>query len=175
MKKIIVLAALTLACGIGFTTQKAQAADAPAWVCNLAFKGQAKGLKIILGKYTFEGEGNLRCVSALGSAYDFPVALSMRAAPLSPGIALGKYNVYGESGQISLFNMDPNAVMGKYMIAQAHATLLGGVGTIVAVKAGNPHLSLTLSLNVQTGFGVDLALNQLRIEPIGKATPAEPN
>lgn len=171
MKKFFILA-LMLTFGFGFTqTAKAEqslettGARGPLWVCHLAFKGHAKGFKILFGKYRFDAIGNLRCISIFGKKVHYPVSLTMNALPLSPGIALGKYKVYGQSGEISLFNCDPDELLGKYMIVQAHATLLGGVGAISAIKLGNPQLALALSLNVQKGFGFDVSVNQLRILP----------
>lgn len=174
MKKILVLA-LALACGLGFT-HKAEAADAggPLWVCQIGFKGEAKGFKVLLGKYQFQAAGNMNCVSILGHTVHYPVWLTMKALPLSPGIAIGKYKVYGQSGEISLFNCDPDELLGKYMIAQAHATILGGVGAITAVKLGNPQLALALSINVQKGFGFDLSVNQLRIT-LREDEPVQPD
>jgi len=168
MKKIVVLA-LALACGFGFT-QKAEAANrgGPLWVCQIGFKGEAKGFKILFGKYQFRAAGNMNCISILGHKVRYPVWLTMNALPLSPGIAIGKYKVYGQSAEISLFNCDPDVLLGKYLIAQAHATIIGGVGAITAVKIGLPQLALALSLNVQRGFGFDVSVNQLRITQRGE-------
>ena len=175
MKKLLVLA-LTLACGIGFT-HKAEAAEAggPLWVCQIGFKGEAKGFKVLFGKYKFEAAGNMNCVSILGHTVHYPVWLTMNALPLSPDVAIGKYKVYGQSGEISLFNCDPDELLGKYMIGQAHATILGGVGAITAVKLGNPQLALALSINVQKGFGFDLSVNQLRITLRDDSNPVQPD
>jgi hypothetical protein len=174
MKKLLVLA-LALSCGLGFT-HKAEAADksAPAWVCQLGFKGQAKGFKLVLGKYRLHAAGNLNCVSIIGHTESYPVWLDIDANFFTPGIALGKYNVYGQSGQISLFNSEPSELFGRYMIAQGHATIVGGVGVLTAVKAGSPQLSLTLSLNVQKGFGFDATVNVLKILPRDDGGTVEP-
>lgn len=172
MKKIIFLTlALTLGfAGIGRSEAQAKK-GAPLWVCHLGFKGTAKGFKILLGKYRFHGTGRLSCVNIIGQTVSYPVALDMRAKILSPGVAIGKYRMYGTSAEISLFNCDPDELLGKYMIAQAHATLIGGVGVITAVKLGNPQLALTLSVQVSKGLGLDLSLNQLRITPLRSYEP----
>jgi hypothetical protein len=165
MKKLLIFA-LVLAYGLGFTA-KAEAAErgGPLWVCQMGFRGEAKGFKVLLGKYRFQADGTMNCVSMFGHIVHYPITLSMNALPLSPGVAIGKYKVYGQSGEVSLFNCDPDELLGKYMIAQAHATILGGVGAITAVKLGNPQLAVGLSINVQKGFGFDVSINQLRIMP----------
>jgi len=168
MKKILFLT-LALSFGFaGFGHTEAQAArrSAPLWVCQLGFKGDATGFKIILGYYAFNGVGRVNCVSAIGDTVSYPVSLKMKAAPLSPSIALGRYTLYGQSAKISLFNTNPDDILGRYMVAQTHATIIGGVGAITAVKVGNPQLALTVSLQFSRGFGVDLALNQLTISRI---------
>jgi hypothetical protein len=178
MKKILFLT-LALSLGFaGFANTEAQAArrSAPLWVCQLGFTGNATGFKIILGYYSFNGTGRVNCVSAIGDTVSYPVSLRMKAAPLSPSIALGKYELYGQSAKISLFNTNPDDLLGRYMIAQTHATILGGVGAITAIKVGNPQLALAVSLQFSRGFGVDLALNQLIISRIeddntDRATP----
>lgn len=167
MKKIIFLTlALTLGfAGFGHTEANAKT-GAPLWVCQLGFKGAASGFKVILGKYQFNGTGRLNCINIIGQTVSYPVALNMRAHLISPGVAIGKYKMYGQSAEVSLFNCDPDELLGKYMIAQTHATIIGGVGAITAVKLGNPQLALAISLQFTKGFGVDLSLNQLRISPL---------
>lgn len=166
MKKLFFLTlALVLGLGgLGVSQAKAKT-GAPLWICEMGFKGTASGLKIILGKYKFHGKGRLNCVNIIGQTVSYPVNLDMNAHLISPGIALGKYKMYGEALEISLFNCDPDELLGKYMIAQGHATLLGGLGVIKAIKLGNPQLALSISLQVTKGFGIDLSLNQLRITP----------
>lgn len=165
--KNFALLALALMLTIGFTPKQSEASNkgGPLWVCQLGFKGEARGLKILIGSYKFNGAGTLRCVSVTGNTRVYPVWLTMNAKMLSPGIALGKYTMWGQAAEISLFNCDPDELLGKYMIAQAHATLFGGVGAITAVRLGNPQLALNLSLQVQRGWGFDVTINQMRITP----------
>lgn len=164
MKKILFLT-LALAFGfggLGVSEAKAES-GAPLWVCQMGFKGTASGFKVLFGKYQFHGKGTLNCVSILGHTVSYPINLDMVAKPLSLGVAIGKYKMYGQALEISLFNCDPDELLGKYMIAQTHATIIGGVGAFTAVKLGNPQLALEVSLQFTKGFGLDLSLNQLRI------------
>jgi len=175
MKKILFLT-LTLTLGIssfGHLEAKAKT-GAPLWVCHLGFKGRASGFKVLVGRYHFHGTGRLSCVNVIGQTVSYPVALDMRAKPVSLGVALGRYTVYGTTPEISLFNCDPDELLGKYMIAQGHATIVGGVGGFTAVRVGNPQLALAISLHFSKGIGMDLSLNQLRISPLNGSHSADP-
>ncbi|WP_413290562.1 hypothetical protein [Bdellovibrio sp. HCB337] len=177
MKKLI-FTTLALVLGFGgFGLSEAKAeTGAPLWVCQMGFKGNASGFKILFGKYEFHGTGQLNCVNIIGQTVSYPINLDMKAKPLSLGVAIGKYKMYGQALEISLFNCDPDELLGKYMIAQTHATIIGGVGAFTAVKLGNPQLALEVSLQFTKGFGLDLSLNQLRIsEREEDSDDAEPN
>lgn len=148
---------------------EAQAATAaPAWVCGLEFQGEAQGFKILIGEYKFKGTGDLRCVSANGVEAVYPVVVKMKALPLSPQISLGWMELYGLSTQISLFNTAPEALLGKYIIAQAQGAFIGGIGAITAVHVDEPGLALQVSLQLVHGLGINLGLNELEIKVDGR-------
>jgi len=157
MKKMILAIALVL----GAT--QAHAFTAPAWACSLSFKGQAQGLKVILGKYSFNGKGNLFCASPTGQHVDYPVKVTMNAKFLSPQIALGNLKLNGQAAEFSLFNTNPADVLGTYYVAQGQAAIAGGVGAITAVKVGFPELALQVSLQFARGLGVNVGVNKMVI------------
>ena len=130
----------------------------------MGFKGTAKGVKILVGSYKFSGKGNLLCVSPTGQTADYPVTVTMNAAPLSPQISLGYMQLSGQAVEFSLFNLNPEDVLGTYYIAQGQAAVAGGVGVITAAKVGLPELALQISLQFARGLGVNLGLNKMHIE-----------
>jgi hypothetical protein len=158
MKKAL----LVLAMVIG--TSQAHAVQAPAWACSMSFKGVARGIKILVGTYKFTGKGNLLCVSPTGQTADYPVNVTMHAAPLSPQISFGYMELFGQAVEFSLFNLQPEDVLGTYYVAQGQAAVAGGVGVITAAKVGLPQLAIQVSLQFARGLGVNLGLNKMKIE-----------
>ena len=86
------------------------------------------------------------------------------ATPVAPLIGIGYMELYGESLQIALSNGTPKALLGQYLIAQAHAAVVGGIGAITAVRAADHNLSFTVSLQLVQGLGVDLGFTQMKLE-----------
>lgn len=157
MKKVLLMIGLVLG------VSQAQAFQAPAWACSLNFTGTAKGLKVIVGDYKFSGKGNLLCVSPTGQTADYPVTVTMKAAPLSPQISFGYMQLTGQAVEFSLLNLNPEDILGTYYVAQGQAAIAGGVGVITAVKVGIPDLALQVSLQFARGLGVNLGLNKMTI------------
>jgi hypothetical protein len=157
MKKVL----LTIAIVLGAAS--AQAYTAPAWACNLSFKGTAQGFKIILGKYHYAGKGDLRCVSLTGQTEHYPVTVTMKAAPLSAQIALGRMELTGQAAEIALFDKNPESILGTYYVAQAQGAILGGVGIITATRIDLPTFALKVSLQFAKGLGINLGLNRMEI------------
>lgn len=135
----------------------------PLWTCSLDFKGNASGLKIIIGTYQFYATGKLSCLNINGSKVNYPVSLVMKSALISPAVAIGKYEMTGKSVNISLFHSNPSVLLGGYLVAQGHGAVIAGAGIITAAKVGMPQLTLDISLQFVKGFGVDLAFNKLTI------------
>ena len=153
---------MTLALVLGLS--QANATAAPAWACSMHFKGEASGVKILVGFYNFNGTGNLNCTSATGERKLYPIKLTMKAAPLSPQISFGKMELNGLAADISLFNTNPDALLGNYYIAQGQAAIIAGVGIITAIHTNPPEVALKISLQFAKGFGINLGLNRLKIE-----------
>lgn len=158
MKKVILAIAMVLG------VSQAHAFQAPAWACSMNFKGTAKGVKLLVGSYKFSGKGNLFCVSPTGQTADYPVTVTMNAAPLSPQISLGYMQLSGQAVEFSLLNLNPEDILGTYYIAQGQAAVAGGVGVITAAKVGLPELAIQISLQFARGLGVNLGLNKMHIE-----------
>lgn len=157
MKKVLLTIALVLGAA------QAQAFTAPAWMCKLDFAGTAKGIKVIVGSFKFDGQGDLDCISATGQTAHYPVTVLMDAAPLSPQIGFGKMKLNGMAADIALGSQNPEDILGNYYIAQGQAAILGGVGVITAVRADLPELALKVSLQFARGFGINLGLNKMVI------------
>ncbi|MDG0815172.1 hypothetical protein [Bdellovibrio svalbardensis] len=157
MKKVMLVIAMVLG------TASAHALEAPAWACNLAFKGEARGFKVILGDYAYQGKGDLNCVSLSGATAHYPVNVTMKAKPLSPQIAFGRMELTGQAAEIALFDTNPASILGTYYVAQAQGAILGGVGLITATRVDLPTMALKVSLQFAKGFGVNLGLNRMDI------------
>lgn len=167
MKKAILAIAMFLG------VSQAHAIQAPAWACSMGFKGEAQGVKVIVGTYNFEGKGDLFCVSPTGQTANYPVTVTMEARKFSPQIALGHMKLTGQAVEFSLFNLNPEDVLGTYYVAQGQAAVAGGVGVITAAKVGLPQLSLQVSLQFARGLGINLGLNKMVIA-LDEATPEAP-
>lgn len=169
MKKMLLAIAMVLGAA------QAHAFTAPAWACSLSFKGEAEGLKVIVGNYTFDGKGSLLCVSPTGQHVDYPVTVTMNAKKFSPQISFGHMQLAGQAVEFSLLNMNPENVLGTYYVAQGQAAIAGGVGVITATKVGLPELALQVSLQFARGLGVNLGLNKMVIALDEEAPAPAPN
>jgi len=167
MKKAILAIAMFLG------VSQAQAFTAPAWACSLSFKGEARGLKLIVGDYKFDGKGSLFCVSPTGQNVDYPVTVTMNAKKLSPQISFGKMKLAGQAIEFSLLNLNPEDVLGTYYVAQGQAAVAGGVGIITAAKVGLPQLSIQVALQFARGLGINLGLNKMVIALDEEAAPVQ--
>lgn len=157
MKKALLAFAIILG------TASAQAYEAPAWACNLSFKGVAKGFKVILGSYQFNGKGDLKCVSFSGETAHYPVNVTMKAKPLSPQVAFGRIALIGQALEISLFDADPESILGNYLVAQAQGAVIAGAGIITATRIDLPTFAVKIALQFAKGFGVNVGLTKMNI------------
>lgn len=157
-----VLVAMAMVFGLGLTTQAK--ADIPAWACNMTFKGKATGVKLILGKYHFNGTGDLRCISASGVKESYPITLKMKSKFIGPQVSLSKMELTGVATNIALFTNNPKDLLGNYLVAQGQAAVVGGVGVLAAAHTDIPAITLNLSLQFTKGFGINLGFDKLKIE-----------
>lgn len=163
MKTTITKTIAALAIIASGLTASANTESVPAWACSLNFKGVSQGIQILIGYSEFKGTGTLRCTSATGEKVSYPLNVKMGASPLAPRISIGYMELYGESLQFALSSGTPEALLGDYLIAQGRAAIIGGVGAITAVRAADENLSLTLSLQLIRGIGLDLGFNSMTL------------
>lgn len=161
MKSIIAKSLVTLAI---ISSAAVAEADVPAWLCNLNFQGQSKSVQIIVGKSEFKGAGTVRCVDGKGARVEYPVSVTMTSGPIAPRLGLGKFELYGEALQVAVSNKSPEALLGDYLVVEGRAGIVGGAGAMTAVHAGDDALSLTLSLQVVKGFGIEIGFRKMKIE-----------
>lgn len=145
---------------------QAFAATSPLWTCRMGFEGEAKGLQLLVGSYNMEGTGELSCYNVLGETKTIPIKVSIKSTPLAAVIAFGAFDVYGQSADIALFAENPEDLLGKYLVAQGQAAVVGGIGSFVATHAHLPELALKISLQFLRGFGLQLGVSAMTIEAI---------
>ncbi|MGZ3774092.1 MAG: hypothetical protein ACXVCY_08945 [Pseudobdellovibrionaceae bacterium] len=149
-------------------------ADSLLWVCHLGFKGTAMGFKVIFGRFETNAYGTLKCKGIGGGYYTQDVKISMGHKWFGPTVGLGYYKLAGLAKEISLFNLSPESILGHYKVAQADAVVIGGVGSFTAVKLGLPQLAFNVSLKLLFGFGADVGIDKLCIEPVNSEETPEP-
>ncbi len=146
-------------------SQTAMAGEtSPLWTCNIAFTGEAEGFQVILGKFEVNGQGEINCVSPTGDTYDAPVTIEMGSAPLAARVAIGKFDVVGQSLNISLFTGSPENLLGTYIVGHAQGSVIAGIGAITGVHSHLPELGVTINLQVLKGFGVNVGLSRMKIK-----------
>ncbi len=158
--KVLVLTGLA-----AFSMSLASFADetAPLWTCNIAFTGEAEGVQIIIGKFEIDGQGDLNCISPAGDTYQAPVTIEMGSSPIAARIALGKFDVVGQSLNVSLLTGSPENLLGTYLVGHAQGAIVAGVGAVTGVHADFPEVGITINLQVLRGFGVNVGMSRLRI------------
>ncbi|WP_413559673.1 hypothetical protein [Bdellovibrio sp. HCB209] len=175
MKKLLVV----LAVGLAGVVAKAETADMSMmnddismqtkriWTCGMHFKGVSKGVKIIAGKFKTTAYGTIKCVNTHGTKWSRPVKITMGAHCIGPQVGLGWLKFHGVAGEISLFNSDPDVILGKYLATNGDAAVIIGAGSFQAVKVGWPQLALNMSMKLNGGFGVTVGLDHLYISENG--------
>lgn len=136
------------------------------WACGLAFKGTSKGLKVIVGHFSTVAYGTLKCKSIKGTHYSRDVRVSIGHHWIGPTAGIGYFKLAGVSSEISLFNSSPEVILGKYLVVQGEAAIIGGVGAFTAAKVGLPQLAVNISLQLLHGLGVQVGIDKLTISAI---------
>jgi hypothetical protein len=177
MKKLILALAMT-AFGFGSLAQ-AQSYDlsgkapeegyyrdgsTPIWTCNMKFAGEAHGLQVVLGRFTLNATGTIYCWNPLGGTQTIPVLVTMKSGIVSPNISAGKFHFTGRSLDLSLGNLSPEKLLGRYRVAHTRGAFIGGAGAITGVKVGIPQLALKVSIEFDSGFGFSVGLNRMMVE-----------
>nr|BFD60469.1 hypothetical protein CKG001_25760 [Bdellovibrio sp. CKG001]BFD63884.1 hypothetical protein BdHM001_25650 [Bdellovibrio sp. HM001] len=136
------------------------------WACGLAFKGTSKGIKVIVGHFKTVAYGTLKCKSIKGTRYSQDVKVTIGHHWIGPTAGIGYFKLAGASSEVSLFNSSPDVILGKYLVAQGEAAIIGGVGAFTAVKVGLPQLAMNISLQLLHGLGVQVGIDKLTISAI---------
>ncbi len=161
MKKFIVAAALSL---IGFAAQAGEAR--PAWVCALGFEGEANGVQILVGHFSTVAYGQLACTDLMGGEYRQDVKITIGTEPIALNLAIGSFEFAGAAAEISLFNNHPTDLLGNYVVVQGRAAFALGAGAFTAVRVGLPNIAVNVSVEVMRGLGLQVGINQMRIEAL---------
>lgn len=136
------------------------------WGCGLTFKGTSKGVKLIVGHFKTVAYGTLKCKSIKGTHYSRDVSITIGHHWIGATAGVGYFKLVGASSEISLFNSSPEVILGKYLVAQGEAAIVGGVGAFTAVKVGLPQLAFNISLQLLHGLGVQVGIDKLTIAAI---------
>lgn len=137
----------------------------PAWVCELSFKGQAKGFQVIIGRFKAKGTGTLRCVSPF-EVREIPVKIDLSTKYIAPRVAIGNFKFYGQALSIALLANEPEDLLGRYLVAQGQGAIIGGIGAMTAVHASLPEVALNVSLQFTTGLGINVGLTDMKIKAL---------
>lgn len=172
MKRILVVLVLCLA-GTMARANTDAAADTDltiqgklSWTCGLAFAGTSMGLKIILGEFSTNAIGILKCVDLEGNHFNRNVSITMDSYFLSPVVGFGYFKFAGVSSEISLLNCNPSVLFGNYLVVQGQGAVIGGAGTFAAVRVRPPQVALNIALKLEKGFGVQVGVERLKISPL---------
>lgn len=136
----------------------------PAWVCNLSFAGQSKGVQVIVGKAKVQAAGRLTCVSAGSEVEEIPVNITLGSSIVAPRVAIGKLSFVGQALEIGLLTNDPADLLGSYAVVQGQAAIGIGAGVMVAAHTKLPALSIKIALQFTKGLGINAGLTHMKIE-----------
>ncbi|MFS4458710.1 hypothetical protein [Bdellovibrio sp. HCB2-146] len=172
MKKLALILAMSLMGAFAHANTDVQTLEGDmnaesigAWTCGVKFTGTSKGFKIIIGSFKTVAYGTLKCVG-LKRTYTQKVKVEIGHHWIGPTAGIGYFKLAGKALEISLLNADPSVILGKYLVAQGEAAIIGGVGAFTAVKVGLPQLALNVSLQLLKGFGVQVGIDKMRISAI---------
>lgn len=138
----------------------------PAWICNLNFSGQAKGVQVIVGKMDAHAKGTLICVSPFAEVQKIPIQITFGKLSVSPRIAIGNFKFYGESLNINILSIDPKTILGTYALVQGQFAIGVGAGAMTAVHTTVPSLTLKVSLQLTKGLGLNAGLTEMTIKEL---------
>lgn len=161
MKKFVVMAVMMLA---GFA---AKADDArPVWACSMGFQGRGGGVQLLVGSFKSVAYGEIRCTDLIGGEYIQPVKITIGAEPVALNVGIGVFDFVGGAAQINLMNLQPNDLLGNYVVVQGRAAFALGAGVFTAVHSKFPSLALNISVELLSGLGIQAGVNWMRIEAI---------
>ncbi len=173
MKRILVVLALSLTGVFAHANEEAVNAGGEmttqgklSWTCGLGFKGSSMGVKVILGKFSTNAVGTLKCIDLEGNHFSRDVSVTMDSHFIGPVVGFGYFKFAGLASEISLFNCSPDVLFGNYLVAQGQGAIIGGAGTFAAVRVKPPEIAVNIALKLVKGFGVQVGIERLRITPL---------
>lgn len=136
------------------------------WTCGLTFTGTSEGVKVILGHFTTEAVGRLKCIDLEGHHFSKDVRVSMGSHWIGPVVGIGHFKFAGVSSEISLFNCSPNVLFGKYLVGHGQGAIIGGAGTFAAVRVKPPEVAMNISLKLLHGFGAQVGIESMTLSEL---------
>lgn len=164
MKKTILGFAMLVSM-FSFSAQANDRIEAPIYTCALSFEAKGGGLQIVVGSFKLKGEGAIHCVDVEGNTEEIPVKVTMGGPLVAPNIGFGVFNVRGLATGIGL-STGPEALLGKYYMVGGRVAWIVGAGANLAVHGGAEALTLNLALSLESGAGLQVGVNRLKIEPL---------
>jgi hypothetical protein len=163
--KTVLASLFTIATLFATSAAHADQVTAPLYQCALTFEAAGGGVQIIAGYFKLSGEGNIRCLDIAGNTEELPVKVTFKTKPLALNLAIGTFEMAGLASGIGVAN-GPEALLGKYIVADAQAAVAVGVGANLSVHGGNEALTMNVGVNVTRGLGLQLGVTQMKIEAL---------
>ena len=161
-KTILAIVAMTFVV-IGSIATAATKIEKSIWDCALTFKASGGGVQILVGHFSLSGPGEISCIDIAGNTEVLPVKVTITAAPVAANVAIGYFQMQGLATGIGVAS-GPRALLGNYVTASAEGALILGGAINLSVKGGNEAITMDVGVGVTEGLGVQLGLNQLKIQ-----------
>ncbi|MCB0350119.1 MAG: hypothetical protein KDD38_02980 [Bdellovibrionales bacterium] len=161
--KNLTIALLSVITLMGVTAKAENRIEKPLWDCALTFEAEGRGLQVIIGKFKMTGEGTVSCIDIAGNTQQMKVKVTMGGKPIALNVALGHLKLAGVATGIGLA-AGPEALLGKYYVANVEASLLRGAGAHFAVRGGQEAVTLNLGLSLARGAGFQAGITKMKIE-----------
>jgi hypothetical protein len=156
------LAILALTFGAHFAQADVQA---PVWNCSVAFDVHGGGLKLLIGSFVLAGNGQVTCVDVAGNIEQFPVRVTMGGTPISLSAGIGGMRLVGLATGVGIAGQ-PTDILGEYLVGGIRGSFVIGAGADVALHATRRAVTLNAAIQAVSGFGANVGLDFLTIDPI---------
>ncbi len=163
LNMILATAAILFLSPMSFARTEAPQITAPVWDCALSFNVKGGGLKLFVGHFQMEGQGQISCMDLWGNTEQIPVYVTLGGKPVSLSAGIGKMQMVGLATGIGVAGQ-PNDLLGNYVVAGVRGSLLVGGGLDLALHATHRALTLNTSLQLVSGLGVNVGVDYLTIE-----------
>jgi hypothetical protein len=164
MKQVLV-SIFTIATLFASSAARADQVTAPLFQCALTFEAEGGGVQIIAGFFKLSGEGKIRCLDIAGNIEEIPVKVTLKTKPLALNVGIGAFEMAGIATGVGVAT-GPEALLGKYIVADAQAAIGVGVGANLSVRGGSEALTMNLGVNVTKGLGLQVGVTQMKIEAL---------